>query len=202
MIFIAHRINTIKQLKGIPSKYGIEIDLRDRLNHIVISHDPFYKGENFEKFLNFFNHKFVILNIKSEGIEEKVIKILKRKKKNNFFFLDTSFPFIIKYSKYLTKKFAIRVSDYESYETIFKLNKKFKWVWLDCFKGFKISMKTIKKIKSKGYKICIVSPNLHNRKITKNDLIFFKKLKKNKIKIDMFCDKIQNYSSVKKIIYK
>ena len=202
MIFTAHRINTIKQLKEIPSKYGIEIDLRNRLNHIVISHDPFDDGVNFEKFLNFFNHKFIILNIKSEGIEEKVIKILKRKRINNFFFLDTSFPFIIKYSKYLTKKFAIRISDYESYETVFKLSKSFKWIWLDCFKRFIISMKTIKKIKNKGYKICIVSPNLHNREITKNDLIFFEKLKKNKIKIDMICDKIDNYSLIKKIIHK
>lgn len=200
MIFTAHRINSIKELKKIPSKYGIEIDLRDKLDRIIISHNPFDKGQNLEKFLDFFNHKFIILNIKSEGIEEKVIKILKQKKINNFFFLDTSFPFIIKYSKYLTNKFAIRVSDYESYKTVLKLKKKFKWIWLDCFEKFDISINVLKKIKKKGYKICLVSPNLHNRKISKNDLIFFKNLKKNGIKVDMVCDKIRNISIISKSI--
>ena len=46
-------------------KYGIEIDLRDNLNgEIYISHDPFKNGENLDTFLNFYNHSFIILNIK------------------------------------------------------------------------------------------------------------------------------------------
>ena len=33
MEFIAHRINTIKELNQTPNDYGVEIDLRDYLNH-------------------------------------------------------------------------------------------------------------------------------------------------------------------------
>ena len=37
------------------------------------------KMENFIKYLKYFKHKFLIVNIKSEGIETKVFKILKQK---------------------------------------------------------------------------------------------------------------------------
>ena len=35
--FIAHRINTLNELKQIPNQYGVEIDLRDFKNKIVLS---------------------------------------------------------------------------------------------------------------------------------------------------------------------
>ena len=62
-LFCCHRINTISELKKIPSKYGIELDLRDNLNgDIYISHDPFKNGENFDEFLKHYHHSFIILN--------------------------------------------------------------------------------------------------------------------------------------------
>ena len=50
MIFIAHRINTIKELNKIPQKFGIEIDLRDNNKDIELVHDPFKKGVNLKDF--------------------------------------------------------------------------------------------------------------------------------------------------------
>ena len=44
MDYIAHRINTIKQLKLLDNKYGIEIDIRDDGKDLIIVHDPFKKG--------------------------------------------------------------------------------------------------------------------------------------------------------------
>ena len=32
MEYIAHRINTIAELKKLPEEYGVELDLRDDLN--------------------------------------------------------------------------------------------------------------------------------------------------------------------------
>ncbi len=161
-----------------------------------MSHDPFKKGLSFDKFLTFYKHKFIIINVKSEGIEEKIFKILKKRKIKNYFFLDSSFPFLVKYSKNLTKKFAIRVSDLESYKTSFNLETKVNWIWLDCFKKFQISSKLLKKMKQLKYKICIVSPGLHGRKITKKDINF---LKKNKTYIDMVCDKKEKFEIWKKL---
>lgn len=40
--FIAHRINTIKQLKDVPYNYGVEIDLRPFNDLIILEHDPFF----------------------------------------------------------------------------------------------------------------------------------------------------------------
>ena len=155
-----------------------------------MSHDPFKKGLSFDKFLAFYKHKFIIINVKSEGIEERIFKILKKKKIKNYFFLDSSFPFLVKFSKILTKNFAVRVSDLESYETSFNLRKKVKWIWLDCFREFQISSKLLKKMKKLNYKICIVSPSLHGRRILKKDLNFFKR---NKAYIDMVCDKKEKF---------
>ena len=93
----------------------------------------------------------------------------------------------------------MRVSDFESPETVFKLRKKINWVWLDCFKNFNISIAKIKKLANLRYKICIVSPTLHNRRISKNDKKFFKKLKKKNIKIHMICEKIEKFSQWEKL---
>ena len=150
--------------------------------------------------MNYYKHKFIILNIKAEGLETKVFKLIKKKNINNFFFLDTSFPFIYKLSKKLTKNFAVRTSDYEHSKTLFKLKKNVNWIWLDCFKNFEISITTIKKLVNLKYKFCIVSPTLHNRKISKKDKIFFNKLKKNNIKIDMICEKVKYLNKWKKYI--
>ena len=199
MIFTAHRINTIKELRQIPAHNGIEIDVRDCSNNLILSHNPFKNGVTLNKFLNFYKHKFIIVNVKSEGIEKKIYNLLKKKKISNFFFLDTSFPFLIKYSKTLSKKFALRISDLESSDTLFNIKSRINWVWLDCFKEFNISIKILKKIKRLNYKICIVSPNLHGRNISNKDKVFFKKIKKNKIKIDMICEKKPKFLLWKKL---
>ena len=51
MLFIAHRINTINELKYIPLEYGVEIDIRDKDNDLILQHDPFKDGELFEDYL-------------------------------------------------------------------------------------------------------------------------------------------------------
>ena len=99
MIYTCHRINTIKELKEIPLNFGIEIDLSIYQNKIVIKHDPFKKGENFEKFINNFKHRFIILNVKCEGLEKKIFSILKKKKIKNFFFLIALFLLYLNFQK-------------------------------------------------------------------------------------------------------
>ena len=72
MHFIVHRVNTIKDLLNTPVEYGVEVDLRDFGEKLVLQHDPFKDGESFEEYLKNYNHGTMILNIKSEGIETKV----------------------------------------------------------------------------------------------------------------------------------
>ena len=107
MDYIAHRINTIKQLKLLDNKYGIEIDIRDDGKDLIIVHDPFKEGVKLKKFLKFYNHKIIIANIKSERIEDRVIKVFRENKISNYFFLDTSIPKIIELVKQKFKKIVM-----------------------------------------------------------------------------------------------
>ena len=188
-LIICHRINTIKELVSTPTSYGAEIDIRSYNNKIILNHDPMKNGESLEKWIKKFNHKFLIVNIKEEGLEKYTKKILKKKNIKDFFFLDQSFPFLIKFLNSKEKRCAVRFSEYEDIKTIINLKKKIRWVWVDHFTKFPLS-KTISSFLNKNnIKICIVSPELVKKTSLKN----IKKLKilihKKKIHIDAVCTK-------------
>ena len=188
MIIISHRINTINKLLNISVEYGIEIDLRSRNEEIIISHDPFKNGEYFEDWIRYYKHKILILNVKEDGLESKIIEILRKNKVEKFFFLDQSFPAILELVKKGEKRSAIRVSEYESIETAVSLKGKVEWIWVDYFTKFPLDFKAYKFLKDLGFKMCIVSPelqngNLNSAKELKN------KLSSNKIKFNAVCTK-------------
>ena len=193
MILISHRINKTSDMIKVNHEHGIEIDIRDNGKKLIVVHDPLQKGIELRKFLKYFNHAFLIANIKSERIEEEVTKILKKYKIKNYFFLDSSFPQIINLIKKKYSKIAIRVSYYEGLETAKKLKGKVKWIWYDTFFGLPKNFKDFEKLKNYGYKICLVSPELHGKSLDPNNKII-KKLK-NKNLIDAVCTK-------KKFFYK
>lgn len=191
MIKILHRINTIHKLKNIDKKYGVEIDLRSFQKNLILHHDPFRKGEYFKKWIKHYKHALLIVNIKEEGLEESILKILKEYKINNYFFLDQSFPFLIKYSKMLNYNSAFRLSDLESIHTIKKIKKKIKWVWIDFFKNFNLKQSDIKFLNKNKIKICLVSPEL--KKLPYKNIKNLKKIiNSKKFKIDAVCTKKPN----------
>lgn len=190
MIFVAHRVNTVKELQNIPYEYGIEVDLRDFNDKISLSHDPFIQGEDFDKFMSFFNHAFIILNIKSERIEYEVIKVLNKYDVTQYFFLDSSLPMIIKMTNNKEHNFAVRFSEYESIDSVMKLKDRVKWVWVDCFTKNPLNFEIFNMLKNSGFKICIVSPELQNRE---HDIFNYRRhIIYNKIIPDMVCTKSHN----------
>ena len=74
MIKIIHRINTREDLLNIPTKYGVEVDIRSADDKLIISHDPFVQGEDFMDWMALYKHKILILNVKEEGLEDRLIK--------------------------------------------------------------------------------------------------------------------------------
>ena len=192
MIIVCHRINTIKQLKKIPYNYGVEVDVRDYNNNLILNHDPFKGGENFLTYLKHFKHKFIIINIKSEGIETKVYKILKQNKIYNFFLLDVSIPFIVKLHKKLNKKIAVRVSDLEDITTAKNFKNMLRWAWLDFFKIKKIRLNYLRNLKKLNYKTCYVSHELQKRKANKRELNYLKSIERNNFGLDMIIVKKKN----------
>ena len=152
MEFIAHRVNKIKDLDMISREHGVEIDLRDFNDKIILQHDPFVNGDNFENFLKNYNHGTLILNIKSEQIEFKILDILNKFDIKNYFFLDSSFPMIVKLIDNGEKNIAIRFSDLEGLDTIQNMENKIKWIWIDSFKSFPIDNHNYELIKKNEFK--------------------------------------------------
>ena len=163
MEFIAHRINTINELKQIPSDLGVEIDLRDWGNRIIIQHDPFVGGEDFEEYLSHYNNGTLILNIKSERIELPVLELIQQYGIKKYFFLDSSFPMIKLLIDSGEDNIALRYSEFEGLDTLMNLAGKVKWVWVDCFTQLPISKKIVELLKNSGYKLCLVSPELQSQ---------------------------------------
>jgi hypothetical protein len=203
---IAHRINSISQLKLVPKNFGIELDIRYHEDDLIMHHDPFShhklkmpEKQMSEKFVDFLEHYQcegpMILNLKTEGVEEKCIELMSQFKIKNWFFLDMSMPFFVKYAKcaanasingFGPENLAVRFSEEEPIEYALSFAKKVAWVWVDCFTKMPLDDESYKKLKNAGYKICLVSPELQKYPIER--IAEFKKQLEGK-KIDAVCTK-------------
>jgi hypothetical protein len=166
MLKIAHRINTVEQLKNIPSLYGVELDLRPDGDKIIIHHDAFAQGEDFEEWMKHYRHSLIILNTKAEGMEERIIALMEKHNINDYFFLDLSLPFLIRYMKRGVKDIAVRFSEYEPLDFVMQFAGKVNWVWVDCFNELPLTQENYKFLKQ-YFKICLVSPELQGYDISK-----------------------------------
>jgi len=162
MIIVNHKVNTIEKLNATPPDYGIEIDVRAYNSRLILNHEPFVDGADFEEFLKHYKHKLIIINIKCEGIEKRVLEIVEKFKIKEYFLLDVTFPFMVKYINKGIHKFAVRFSEFESIQTCLNLAKKVEWVFVDNFSHLPTENKAFSLLK-KHFKICIVSPDLFNR---------------------------------------
>jgi hypothetical protein len=163
MHIIAHRINTIEELISTPRKYGIEVDIRSHGDRIVIHHDPFIEGVDFNAWMDAYNHGTLILNVKEEGLEATLIAAMKDRGIDDYFFLDQSFPFLVKWSKQGVHRCAVRVSEFESIDTALTLAGGVNWVWVDCFSHLALTRDDADKLHDAGFKLCLVSPELQGR---------------------------------------
>ena len=86
-------------------------------------------------------------------------------------------------------KVSVRFSEYEGLKKINKLFKKIKWLWLDNFNEIKIEKSFYSFLKKNKVKICIVSPELVNKKRLSEIKKIMTFSKRNKIKFDAVCTK-------------
>jgi hypothetical protein len=142
----------------------LEIDLRSIGSRLVLQHDPYVEGEDFEAWLGGFAHDTLILNVKEEGLEARLLALMAQHRIENFFFLDQSFPFLIKTARSGERRCAVRVSEYESLQTVFALAGTVDWVWVDCFSRFPLSEPELRALHSAGFRTCLVSPELQGRR--------------------------------------
>ena len=196
MEYIAHRINTVEELRNLPREYGVELDLRDSLDgRIYIQHNPFEPGEDFEDYLKEYHHGTMILNVKSERIELKILEMLPRYDVKSYFFLDSSFPMIYLLSKQGENNTALRISEFEGMDTVRNMRGRANWIWVDCFSKIPIGKSEFDELKSWGYKLCFVSPELEGRP---EDLEkYAKAIKAAGMEFDAVCTKTYNIEAWK-----
>ena len=192
MEIIAHRINSINKLKNLNYNFGVEVDIRANEKDLIIGHDPFSDYINFKDWLLFYNHGTLILNVKENGLEEELIKTMHYFKKDNFFILDQSFPYIVNTIKAGEKRCAVRLSEYESINTVLSLKDKLDWVWIDFFTKFPVDYEIYKTLKTNNFKLCFVSPELNGHThLTCLELKNY--IKHHKMYFDAVCTKKVNF---------
>jgi hypothetical protein len=163
MKIISHRRNTIDQLRETPTHLGVEVDIRSFGDRLVIHHDPFVDGGDFEAWIAEYRHGTLILNVNEEGLEDRVLALMAKRGLQDFFFLDQSFPFLVRTAKRGERRCAVRVSEYETVESALSLAGKIDWVWVDCFTHFPLSGADAARLQDAGFRLCLVSPELQGR---------------------------------------
>ena len=200
MIFIQHRVNSYSDLQKIPTNHGIEVDVRYHHSKLILHHDPLnhHLNKPFElKTLlqHWESDSPIILNVKTEGIELLCIEMMNKFNIKNWFFLDISMPFMVKFSLEAEKKsltgfssenLAVRFSEFEPIEYALSFQGRVSWVWVDCFNKFPLTSSIYSKIKKASFKICLVSPELQNHSL---DLIKDFKSQILEMNIDAICTK-------------
>ena len=184
MIIIKHRVNSIKEINP---KFGLEIDIHNYNNKLVLAHD--HPNEQSIKLENFITHipknSLLAINIKNEEVEAELKIILSRSKTTNYFTFDwpvTSLHNAINHDL----NCAFRLSEYEK-----DIVPNCPWVWLDSFNGIWYDADFLISLKKSGIKLAIVSPELHNREadISKvKDIV-------NAVKVDAMCTDMPEFWS-------
>lgn len=181
MEIIKHRINKMNDLQELPNTFGAEIDIRYHKNELILEHDPFNHHEksfvSLRSFLDSYHKKAtLILNIKTEGVEEECIKLMNEFGIKKWFFLDVSMPYFVKYTnlvgsidnnKFSKSNFAVRYSEYEPIEYAISFSGKCEWVWVDYFSKSALDKNTYLSLKKLNFKICLVSPELQGHQLSK-----------------------------------
>ncbi|QNI83922.1 hypothetical protein SynPROS71_00085 [Synechococcus sp. PROS-7-1] len=150
------------------SGFGIETDLRDNDGKVVVSHDPPRAGTKpltlewlLENVALSSTTSRIALNIKSDGLSSMVESAIKQTNipMSRFFVFDMSIPDSLSYLNGTIPVYS-RISDYEQ---IPAFKDKAKGIWIDNLDGTYPQVKIAKDLISEGFRVTIVSPELHDR---------------------------------------
>lgn len=158
--------NTFSSIKrAFESGRGIESDIRDYQGEIVISHNPAdstairasdvfsLMHENEDKYL-------FAINIKADGLQDKLLKLLDKYQIHNYFTFDMSVPQMIEYEQKGIRYFT-RQSEFEQQPVLYEHAA---GVWIDAFKDDSWITEELLCSHQKNHKmVCIVSPDLHQK---------------------------------------
>lgn len=189
MEIIVHRRNTLAELLATPREHGVEVDVRSIGERLVMHHEPFVEGEDFSTWLDHYRHGTLIVNVKEEGLEQRILGLLAARRIDQFFFLDQSFPFLVRTAGEGERRCAVRVSEFEVVESALTLAGRIDWVWVDSFARFPLFGADARRLRQAGFKLCLVSPELQGRTGAHEISAFRAVLAEREIEPDAVCTK-------------
>ena len=166
MDIVAHRINLINELSKVPMKYGCEIDIRSQDSKLILNHEPYLLGDNLVDYLDNYKHGLLVLNIKEAGIENDVLQLVRERNISSFFLLDVEYPYLYRSSRLGERAIAVRFSEDEPIELVYKYKKLVDWVWVDT--NTKLPIDSNNTLALSSMKTCLVCPERWGRP---NDII-------------------------------
>ncbi len=107
----------------------------------------------------------------------------------DYFFLDQSFPFLLKTAARGERRCAVRVSEFESIDTALQLAGRIDWVWVDCFSRFPLDGMAAARLQQAGLRLCLVSPELQGREAATEIPALIALLQQEGIRPDAVCSK-------------
>jgi hypothetical protein len=158
---VVHRVNTIELLDLVPRDFGVEIDLRADRDRIILAHEAFAEGEDFDRWLDRFAHGLLVLNIKEAGIEAEVLKRVRARGISRCFLLDVEFPYLYRASRAGERAIAVRYSEDEPVELAEQYRSRVDWVWIDTNTRLPLDARSITALD--GLKTCLVCPERWGR---------------------------------------
>ena len=142
--------------------FGCETDMRDCGGELVISHDMATGGEmTFEELLQLMDGRNLplALNIKADGLAERMLELLNQYGHTNYFTFDMSIPEMVKQVGMQLKVYA-PLSDVNQTPVLLE---KSSGVWLDGFYSIWYDNLVIEELIGQNLEVCIVSNELHAR---------------------------------------
>lgn len=145
--------------------FGIETDIRDHGQELVISHDPPGGGEmTLKEFLTQAGSQsstapVLALNIKADGLAPAVRRHLDQHPGLDAFVFDMSVPDMRPYLDLQIPVFA-RISEVEPTPA---WGDRCQGLWLDAFAGDWYAPDLVERCLQAGKRVCVVSPELHGR---------------------------------------
>ena len=148
--------------RALENGFGIETDFRDLNGKLVVSHDlPEDSMMTIDTFVNLYVANcgvgLMALNIKADGLQALVKKLVKDSGMKNYFVFDMSVPDMRGYFSEEIPTFT-RLSEYEQSPSF--LDKSI-GVWLDAFESQWYDIQIINDLLGKNKQVAIVSSELH-----------------------------------------
>jgi glycerophosphoryl diester phosphodiesterase len=147
--------------------FGIETDIRDLNNSLVIAHDPPMVENQYdliEKLFAYYKNNNLVsplaLNIKSSGIDKLLLPLIEEYEILNYFCFDLPIPEILNYKNKIN--FFIRFSEYERINNLINYAS---GIWVDFFDSNNLDQEKLDYLANSAKLLAFVSPELHGKKI-------------------------------------